>query len=132
VYGSSAALPASVSLLMLQGGGGRYDVTSPVAYSGVSPVTHCNTLQHAATHYSALQHTAGASPVIATHCNTLRHSAMHYNALQHMASPVTHGNTLQHTSTHYNALQHTASPVILAPDAEAATTAATPLWLRCV
>ena len=84
-------------------------MTSPVAYSGVSPVTHCNTLQHAATHYSALQHTAGASPVIATHCNTL-----------------------QHTATHYNALQHTASPVILAPDAEAATTVATPLWLRCV
>jgi len=34
--------------------------------------THCNTLQHTATHYS-LTH--------ATHCNTLQHTATHYNTL---------------------------------------------------
>jgi len=50
-------------------------------------VSHCNSLQHAATH--TLQHTA-------THCNTLQHTA-------------THCNTLQHAATHCNALQHTAS-----------------------
>jgi len=52
--------------------------------------THCNTLQHTATHCeSVLQHTA-------THCNTLQHTA-------------THCNTLQHTATHYNTLQQTAN-----------------------
>jgi len=91
--------------------------------------THCNTLQHTATHYggcavharvlrvrmcvlaTSLQH-------IATHCNTLLHSATHCNKelwrracvssphVQHNAVP---GNTLQHTATHYNTLQHTAT-----------------------
>jgi len=34
--------------------------------------THCNTLQHTATHCNTLQHTA-------THCNTLQHTATHCN-----------------------------------------------------
>jgi len=53
-------------------------------------LTHCNTLQHTATH--SCSHTA-------THCNTLRHTATHScNALM-----LTHCNTLQHTAT--NSLQ---------------------------
>jgi len=59
----------------------------------------CNTLQHTATHCNTPQHTA-------THCNTLQHTATHCNALQHTA---THCNTLQHTATHCNTLQHTAT-----------------------
>ena len=61
--------------------------------------THCNTLQHTATPYNPLQHTA-------TYCNTLQHTATHYNTLQHSATPC---NTLQHTATHCNTLHHTAS-----------------------
>jgi len=45
--------------------------------------THCNSLQHAATHCNAWR--------TATHCNTLQH-----NVLQRM----TRSNTLQHTVTH--------------------------------
>jgi len=96
--------------------------------------THCNTLQHTATHYTtprleSVQQTA-------THCNTLQHTASqdfascseahntatHYNALQHIA---THCNTLhlktlrrtpklkycitlEYVATHCNTLQHTA------------------------
>ena len=90
--------------------------------------THCNTLQHAATHcnmnlftyvtfhtwesisfsssiiYYTLQHTA-------THGNTLQHTATHCNTTlftygtckkQHTAHTATHCNTLQHTATHCN------------------------------
>ena len=65
--------------------------------------SHCNTLQHTATHLiarcNALQHAAA-------HCNTLQHTAMHFNTLQHTA---THCSTLQHTAPHYTTLQHTAT-----------------------
>ena len=37
--------------------------------------THCNTLQHIATH--------------STHCNTLQHTAIHCNTLQHTATRIT-------------------------------------------
>jgi len=50
--------------------------------------THCNTLQHWATHYYTLQLTT-------TLCNT----HWHCNTQQHTA---THCNTLQHTATHCN------------------------------
>jgi len=71
--------------------------------------THCNTLQHTATH-------------TATHCNPLQHTTTHDNhtisspiqvgsllnllrrTLKH---PTTHCNTLQHAATRCNTLQHT-------------------------
>jgi len=46
--------------------------------------TRCNTLRHAATHYTP-------------HCITPHHTATHRNTSQHTAS---HCNTLQHTVTH--------------------------------
>ena len=82
--------------------------------------THCNKLQHTATHCisirqdreatvsrcitfvsqcNTLQHTA-------THCNTLQHTTAHCNTLQHTA---TRCSTLQRTATHCNTLQHTAT-----------------------
>jgi len=61
--------------------------------------THCNTLQHTATHCNTPQHTA-------THRNTLQHTATHCNTLQHTA---THCNTLQHIAAHCNTLQHIAA-----------------------
>jgi len=45
--------------------------------------THCNTLQHTATH----AYGGHAQP----HCNTLQHTATYCNTLQHTA---THCNTL--------------------------------------
>ena len=53
----------------------------------------CNTLQHTATHYKTLQHTA-------TRCNTLQHAATHYNTLQHTATYC----ILHHTAPHCNIL----------------------------
>jgi len=79
-----------------------------------SYVTHCNTLQHTATHRNMPQHTARIAPVwheyFMTGTNhsrhtTLQHTATRCNTLQHAA---THCNTLQHTATHCNTLQHTA------------------------
>ena len=67
--------------------------------------THCNTLQHTATHCNMLvlqvrTHEDGGCALAmpyscgATHCNTLQHTAPHCTTLQHAA---THYNTLQHT-----------------------------------
>ena len=100
--------------------------------------THCNALQHTATHCisvntrlfshketyicSTLQHTA-------THCNMLQHNAHKEfgfvicvnkrsiqskdiyicSTLQHTA---TRCNTLQHTATYYNTLRHNAIPSV--------------------
>jgi len=65
---------------------------------------HCNnTLQHTATLYNRLQHTATCLRVGGsrhTHCNTLHH--IQHALQQHIA---THCNTLQHTATHCNTLQ---------------------------
>ena len=73
--------------------------------------THCNTLQHTATHYNALNRPSGALACVlgnllfvaewcvscaATHCNTLQPTATHCNTLQHTA---THCSTLQRPST---------------------------------
>ena len=46
-----------------------------------SPLTHCNTLQHAATRCNTLHHTA-------THCNTLQHTATHCNTVRIKASTI--------------------------------------------
>ena len=70
--------------------------------------THCNALQHTATHCctqegwittNTLQHTA-------THCNTLLHTQEGWITTNTLP---THCNTLQHTATHCNTLQHTAA-----------------------
>jgi len=70
--------------------------------------THCDKLQHTATHSNTLQHTA-------THCNAQQHTAtqvfrLSRNLLQHSfttcAHTAKHCNTLQHTATHCNTLQH--------------------------
>ena len=61
----------------------------------LNALTHCNTLQHIATHCNA----AWSTP-----CSTLQHTqhtATHCNTLQNTA---THCNTLQHTATHCNTL----------------------------
>ena len=66
-------------------------------------------LQHDLTHCKTLQHTAIHCSTLqhtATHCNTLQHTATHCNTLQYTA---THCNTLQHTARHCNTLQHTAT-----------------------
>ena len=63
---------------------------------------HCNTLQHTATHFIALQH-------MATHCNTLQHAATHLEVLMMIRGTHNLCNTLQHTATHCNTLQHTAT-----------------------
>ena len=63
-------------------------------------VTHCNTLQHTATHPES-QELCGIESC-ANQKNTLRHTA---HTLQHTA---THRITLQRTATHCNTLQHRA------------------------
>jgi len=77
--------------------------------------THCNTLQHDATHSNTMQVSRSLYPLpqflaglphTAMHCNALQHIAIHCNTLQHTA---THCNTLQHTATHCNTLQRTAT-----------------------
>jgi len=77
--------------------------------TGVSynTATHCNTLQHTATHCK-------------TRCNALQHTATHLTRTPHVSSCATllvcfitlqhtaiHCNTLQHTATHCNTLQLT-------------------------
>ena len=58
-----------------------------LALARESFVTHCNTLQHTATHCNTL--------------NTRQHTATHDNTLYHPASPRT---TLHHTAAHCNTL----------------------------
>jgi len=69
--------------------------------------THCDTLQHTATHCNApahhLQQRVVCSAFDSTY-NTLQHTATHCNTLQHAAA---HCNTLQHTPKHSKTLQHT-------------------------
>ena len=84
--------------------------------------THCNTLQrtaiHCTTRCNTLQHQMSSELTLeniyilqntATHCNTLHHTATHCNTLHH---------TLHHTATHCNTRQHTAThfriPVVFA------------------
>jgi len=97
--------------------------------------THCNTLQHTATHsiHAATSECMHLMHAAATHCNTLQHTATHCNTLhicisytcrtnvytchihthtlcntlQHTPCKVL-CNTLQHITTHHNTLQHTA------------------------
>ena len=62
---------------------------------------------------STLQHTS--------HCNTLQHTATHCDTLhnhdafivRHSATPATHWHTLEHIATHCNTLQHTATHYII-------------------
>ena len=58
----------------------------PARYAIYFIHSHCNILQHTATHCNTLQH------YTQSHCNTLQHTATHCNTLQHTA---THRNTLQ-------------------------------------
>jgi len=93
--------------------------------------THCNTLQHPATHCN-IAHTdvvpeappSDAMQNTATHYHTLQHTATHCNTLQHIQMSYlkypltltdTLQNTLQHTATHCNTLQHTATHISLQP-----------------
>ena len=69
-------------------------------------VTHCNILQHTATHQAEAQARICTVQTELTNCNTMQHTATHCNTLQHTA---TYCNTLQHTATHCNTLQHTAT-----------------------
>jgi len=98
--------------------------------------TYCNTLQHAATRCTLLQHRMVVSKLswattcfdthaTWTHCSMLQHIAAHCNTLQHtahcfktvwssrywvsMQHTATHCNALQHTAAHYSTLQHTAA-----------------------
>ena len=59
-----------------------------LSWSRCLPATHCDTLQHTATHYKTLQSTTWGRCLPATHCDTLQHTT-------------THCNTLQHTAEHY-------------------------------
>jgi len=100
--------------------------------------THCNTLQHTATHCSVPSRALGGALCVegqtlwdrfmATHCNRLQYTSIHCNTLQSEGTcerahcvlrdkrcgtgswhlTATHCNTLQHTATHCNTLQHTA------------------------
>jgi len=88
--------------------------------------THCNTLQHTATHHSCVCILSSRTHV-ATQCNTLQLTATHCNTLQHTetqhfcvwccrrrrlwlwCAPCRHEHMLQHTATHYNSLQLTAT-----------------------
>jgi len=94
--------------------------------------THCNTLQHTATHgYCATPQSSldwfkadlSARPDLihrkiphSAHCNTLKHTGTRCNRLQQTATDcnrlqqtASHCNTLQHTATHCSTLQHTAT-----------------------
>ena len=70
----------------------RFDALQHIA----TTATHCNTLQHTAPHYKALQHTA-------TQCNTLQQCTRHAPHCTPLNPP-----TLQHTTMHCNTLQHNA------------------------
>jgi len=104
--------------------------TSHIHCSTLPPhtATHCNTLQHAATHFfshhilcdlcskTGLVHSSTctlctvtaitATHYVATCCNTKHCVVTRCNTTQHTA---THCNTLQHTATHCNTLQHNAT-----------------------
>jgi len=104
---------------------------SKVPWSSIYAATHCNTLQHTATHCNksktsmrvTLSKVPWSSVYATTHCNTLQHIETHCNTPQHIA---THCNTstgplrgvarnsIQGTSsiyvtTHCNSLQLTAT-----------------------
>jgi len=75
----------------------KYDrIGSPKQVCAYYSSSHCNTLQHPATH--KLQHTAA-------HCSTLQHTATHCDALQYTLLALS-VNTQQHTAAHCNTLQH--------------------------
>jgi len=52
----------------------KNETATKTSLTGDKPATHCNTLQHTATHYKTSL--TGDKP--ATHCNTLQHTATHY------------------------------------------------------
>ena len=56
-----------------------------VLTGGARTISRCLLLQHTATQWKTLQHTASHCNVIAAaySCNTLQHTATHCNALQH-------------------------------------------------
>ena len=77
------------------------------------PATHCNTLQHTATHRrhaSAMGNVSSqrtATHYTATHCNILQHTATHCKTRQH----TTHASATRNAvTTHCNTLQKTATP----------------------
>ena len=90
--------------------------------------THCNTLQHTATHWassglgfysfapSQRQHTRQHT---ATHCTTLQHTATWLELFLVSICHYTQGNSLQHTEQYCNALQHAATYCNIA-------------WARCL
>ena len=67
--------------------------------------THCNILQHTATHCNTLYI---GEWELGTQVQTLQHAERHCDTLQHTAIHCIHCNTLQHTATHCNTLQYTA------------------------
>jgi len=81
-------------------------------------VAHCNTLQHAATHYATLQHTHISIVRLLAHARTrtrrdlFTHSASHCTTLHR---PAPHCITLHHTATYHTTLQRTQAPVVRAP-----------------
>jgi len=71
--------------------------------------THCNALQHTATH-SPIHSVIDVVECVATHCNILQHTATHCNTLQHIhlfIQSLMLLSVLQPTATYCNALQHT-------------------------
>jgi len=91
--------------------GAKTEQIGTPAEGTVCTATHCNTLQHTATHYRAeserkrpptrVQHTA-------THCNTLQHTATHYHTIPHTL----YKNWSQgdyNTATYCNSVEQTAT-----------------------
>jgi len=74
-------------------------------------------MQHTATRSLP----AATKKVPATHCNTLQHTATH---LQQKAHQLQQGRCLQYSATHYNTLQHTCNKELISCNKESATTAA--------
>jgi len=68
--------------------------------------THCNTLQHTATHYNMHMYSIYPLPS-ATAGNLLQHTATNCRTLQHTA---THCSTLRYSATQCNTMQRTAIP----------------------
>jgi len=66
-------------------------------------VSHCNTLQHTATHEALEWHEQPQALQVDILNDTLHHSASHCNTVHHTAPH------LQHTAPHYNTLQHAAT-----------------------
>ena len=77
-------------------------------------MAHCNTLQHTATQWIALEHTATHKMTGKTsHCNTLQHTA-YYNTLKRTKRRVGVTGTISHCYTLkriYNTLQHASRQV---------------------